>query len=859
MPPLISDGPFLYREPAHPSLLLPYPQRVPFGGPTAEASAAANVDPNPPYVMARPGMFDPRPYELEIWYHLTALYEFLGAARYTVGLCADEGRKKIPYVMYNMERPPTPEVLAELMASGRRWVSRWVDGSVADRMEDVRKFMLDDVAQARLAMLDRGETFSIIRRMFSAITLCMFLPVEYTLYRWAGDLYSFFMRDTTGDGRLTVTLEGITFAPRRVVTDLFSKFAPELKNRKRAPCTKSEQTCTESVIAKLVGDASDVEVIECQAHSEQIMAHLRRERLAGNTGSAFVDNMAAKSRRVQRKLALSRAAAARAAAEVAAGVAAGAGAGSGSGGGDGDGEQRDGDGEQPVSEQPDPTSTAATVPSCASLGFNRINDSHKLFWTPSLLSASWRFDPYALTSLPTSYATYERLVYMPGSRNYGSLQPGLAAPTTNLQFYTPLSPHDLSARHGDVQLVYGSNSHTLSHDERVLQLSRMAANPPDADEVARRSFGITNTVSGRVGTTRVVCEVQERAIVNSVAVTEISRPGHLSPGFNVDYSMGAATLFSGAMRKAVDVRTSPLCPGPLRRVDMPSAGVIAWPANLVVGWPQRAYGGTGQVGKLFSYATSFQPAEEGHHPQEYLWRYCWNFECWEDVLSVPIPRPPPRNLLQFGAARALYWEQLAQAVRVRALSEREKMAREDRLSAEVRKEELSTLTPEQRAARRGNLLKRCSGIGAGEEAHRTLLRKLMRPEQPSMGGERGGGVYRGCKKRSLPSKISDAMEADPLLRMASDVTHHTAQPIHTRINSALAMFSVYLPETRRFFSMPHQLARALIFRFPQHYPPETTDVLALARRIMEQKMRFDGPPDAVRMLRRLWVMFMPIR
>jgi hypothetical protein len=869
-------SPLLSRPPSHPALGLHYPPRFPVSGSAAAASAAARVDPKPPHVTAAPGLYDTRPYELEIWYHMAALYEFFGAALYPTGFQTTSAA--IPYDVFNMARPPQGEMLERLIANGRRWVSRWVDGRVADRMEDVRRFMLDDGALRKFCHYDGGETFRSVHRMFSAVTLCLFMPVEDGIYQWADRLYEFFMRDKTEDGRLTVSLEGFVFSPR--LTGFPLQYDPEGAVVDDVAETLPPTASASASAASASAAADD----ERRRLHEDITAALRREGLPIRPKKKKKPSPPAKRSRPTEPA--------------------------------------------PAPSRPRAASLTGTVPKVT---------------LSKMVQAASECDPYGIEQLPISYATQERLVYLPHMRNYGSLHPGHAAPTTHLAFFTPLSPHGMHARYGDMQPCYVVDSHTLSHDHRVNALTAMLRSPPDVQRVAAEAFG------GQLGNMHcwteeepgvakaagrrdsIVCRVEESALVNALANTEISRPGHLSPGINVDYHLGAATMFrGGAVRAAVDVLTSPVCSNPnarLQKMDLASGSVVAWPANLVFGWNDMTSTHTGavQLGKLFSYATSYQPAEERIHPQEYMWRYCWNFERWEDVLSVPVPRFPvaavaSRALGPLGEAigggggrgggrrtggpaasaaevevtsaaakvsrqqlitpgfmevsRAVYHEQVGQAQRVRAAGERVRMEAEDRLAEHVRREERERERERERqrnraggdaagagagAGSRGSRpRKRCSGIGAGVGGAEELA-TLSRPEQPTKGGNRGGGAYRGVKKRSLPPKISDAMQADPLLRMASDVTHHTAQPVHTSINRALAVFSIYLPETRRFFSLPHQLARALVFRFPQHYPPETTDLTALAQRILEQKMRFDGPPEAVRMLRRLWVMFMPVR
>lgn len=112
--------------------------------------------------------------------------------------------------------------------------------------------------------------------------------------------------------------------------------------------------------------------------------------------------------------------------------------------------------------------------------------------------------------------------------------------------------------------------------------------------------------------------------------------------------------------------------------------------------------------------------------------------------------------------------------------------------------------------------------------------------------------------RRRQKRINSAPTSDVFLRMASDLTHHSTCLTTYTNTQAFAFMLHYVPEMRRFFSVPYQLARALILRFPEHYPPDQTDVGQLASRLLEQKHRFQGPPEAEAMIRALWYNFRPM-
>jgi hypothetical protein len=108
-----------------------------------------------------------------------------------------------------------------------------------------------------------------------------------------------------------------------------------------------------------------------------------------------------------------------------------------------------------------------------------------------------------------------------------------------------------------------------------------------------------------------------------------------------------------------------------------------------------------------------------------------------------------------------------------------------------------------------------------------------------------------------PTRMTAALRDDPLLRMASDLTHHSARLDSYTNTQAFAFMLTYVPDMRRFFSVPYQLARALVLRFPEHYPPNTTDVGQLAATLLREKYQFRGPPEVERMIRALWDGFAP--
>lgn len=109
-------------------------------------------------------------------------------------------------------------------------------------------------------------------------------------------------------------------------------------------------------------------------------------------------------------------------------------------------------------------------------------------------------------------------------------------------------------------------------------------------------------------------------------------------------------------------------------------------------------------------------------------------------------------------------------------------------------------------------------------------------------------------------KLADTLRGfDALHRIADDVMiMQKGKAWLCAIPRTIRFFLFQMPETRTFFSAPMQLARALVLRFPQHYAPETTDLQALAARLVREGPRFKAPPEVAAMVRTLWQDYIPI-
>jgi hypothetical protein len=298
------------------------------------------------------------------------------------------------------------------------------------------------------------------------------------------------------------------------------------------------------------------------------------------------------------------------------------------------------------------------------------------------------------------------------------------------------------------------------------------------------------------GVQRVRCSVSEEAITAAMRRTCRESPGH-NLGTELTASLGVAVRMGGRHR-TFNPTTCPLWVGPPRRVDLRSGAIVGWPANLVHGWPNtNALSSAYHLSKPLCFASSFQPTQDRRHPQDIVWTYCWGISDWSDVLRPALARPLPPT-------------------------------------------ELEEPKPPTRK-------RRCPSRETPPPASPTAAPAAAPTTSPAAASHKR--THR--EARSYPAM-------DPLMRTASDMTHHSTRLDSYSNNQAFAFMFTYVPDARRFFSVPHQLARALVFRFPEVYPPETTDLHALATRLFEEKFRFKAPRHVEKMLRALWKMFAPM-
>lgn len=207
-----------------------------------------------------------------------------------------------------------------------------------------------------------------------------------------------------------------------------------------------------------------------------------------------------------------------------------------------------------------------------------------------------RFKMFHQDCMPHQFRIGEKLAYLPDMYLYGSLDPAHAQPATHLEFMASVSPHDQLASQGDVGLMYSANSHTLTHDQRVAALAIRARDEP--------------------GTVREEC------------ILSAMRPEDVLDKAGVTLSEGLGTkIHRSGGRTEMDVTKCPLWVGPPRRADLPSGCILAWPSNLVHGFPHNTgRQATLHLSRRICYINSYQPFKENSNGSGRLWSYCWGVD-----------------------------------------------------------------------------------------------------------------------------------------------------------------------------------------------------------------------------------------
>lgn len=399
-------------------------------------------------------------------------------------------------------------------------------------------------------------------------------------------------------------------------------------------------------------------------------------------------------------------------------------------------------------------------------------------------------------ALPNVFRIDERLTYDPDLHIHGKLDVERGQPATHILFMANVSPHAHLAAEGDVGLVFSKDSHTVSHESRVAGLAEAIDDPER-------------------GTVRINDHAYIRNEVTLEAVRKAMEPappgGHVTvtwTGVEINDKLGA-TVRKFKARRLVNPTTSPLWVGPARRVDLLPGAIVAWPSNLIYGFcPAPLFGSSMHLTKRLNYGASFMAAQRTHsHPQYIAWMHAWG-----------------HDVRKQGEQRRVRLPRRAQGT----TSEARRHVSKARTTI--------TFVPDSIISIGGAPPGGGGGEGGGGETKREV----------DVGEE-------GSPPPAPPVAIADKA----LTRTVSDVTHHADSAFGYTNCSAFAFAFTYVPEVKTYYSLPMQLSRALMIRFPGQWPAGTT-ITGLARDLASGGRDWNaGPAQAVDMVRALWDMFAP--
>jgi hypothetical protein len=305
---------------------------------------------------------------------------------------------------------------------------------------------------------------------------------------------------------------------------------------------------------------------------------------------------------------------------------------------------------------------------------------------------------------------------------------------------------------------------------------------------------------------RGVMQIREHCYVrNTVTLEAIKKAMEPAPpgGFTTITWTGVeltdqlgATVKKMKAKRLVDATTSPLWVGPARRVDMKPGTIVAWPSNLIYGFcPAPVRQSSFHLTKRLNYCTSFMASQRFHHPQHIAWMHAWG----HDVRTDAERRKVRMNRTAKGTTK------------------------QERRHVSQQRTSL-TFVPDSIAS-------------------------IMAPPAPPTTAATAATTPAAAEGDGDAERVSKA-----LTRTVSDVTHHADSAFGYTNCSAFAFAFSYVPETKTFFSLPFQLARALRLRFPNSW--QGTETMDLARNLAAGGRDWnDGPPEAVEMIRNLWEMF----
>jgi hypothetical protein len=456
------------------------------------------------------------------------------------------------------------------------------------------------------------------------------------------------------------------------------------------------------------------------------------------------------------------------------------------------------------------------------------------FWCPRMMTeprriemreapdgARWPadMDPFALEVLAATFRNRERNVHDPARHCYGSLQPGLAFPCTHLELLANLSAHEQRSDYGDAQLVYSADSHTLSPAEKLARLRDFLDSPPDVARVFELCFRDLRPLLDQHATKlRNSTREEIEQLAAELRARRSLENGPRGVGAPRNPTTGSVCCKVSAMRVAASAR-------PMRHIPADNLDEMGVRLSCLMGTARATF----PPSCFFSPVTS---------------------PMWVGP-PVRVPMPP-------GAVAAVPSNLVHQIARYQTSASTFSLYKKLCLAGSYSADGALLL-------RQRRLWRYCWGIDRSPWTHKpcgTSARservRTAAVAEPAAGAAAGAAAaQRTTLDAASLRERHRLVVADPDIKQRCIHDAWLAEKTRGRILGirGLSWLFAHAPEVRPFFSLPHQLARALVLRFPEHYPPQATDVCALADRLIAQREDFEAPAEVAHMIRTLWRSF----
>jgi hypothetical protein len=422
-------------------------------------------------------------------------------------------------------------------------------------------------------------------------------------------------------------------------------------------------------------------------------------------------------------------------------------------------------------------------------------------------------DPYALEVLAAVFRNREPNCTDRERHSYGCLQPARAHPATHLEVIVNLSAHEQRADYGDAQPVYSRDSHKLSPEARLQRLRQFVEEPPDPAMVHQACFrGPRPVLKQHVAKLRNSTRAEVEQLAARLRESSRPREGDIIRPSDVACKVSAAKV-------AITAHPYPTVPDHL------------------------------DLGTRLNFHMGVARAICGIVP----------YPIFNPVTSPLWVGPPVRVPMPPGAALALPSNLVHQIARYQTSGSTFSLYKKVCLAGSFARDR-RLLTQQRR------MWKYCWGL-ADSPWSELWYRIDKRPDgkKPSRPYLHGPGLPAPTSPRRANHRLDADCFKERFRRAAADhdvkqrclYDGWLARTARNRILGVrgLSWLFAFAPEVRPFFSLPHQLARALVLRFPQHYPPATTDVCALADRLIAEREAFAAPPEVAAMIAKLWEAF----